>query len=370
MTTPNEAAQEVVATDDWNARVALIRKVPENFGTAQHAVIYSTIARKAYVPLLAPDSAYVHWLADYEVQPLQESYTKAHATTEGFTKVDEDSLRGVLGAEPTTLRIFRLLLGLTWPEFAATTAEVAEDFDTRAIGKDTIKAFEAGRQPTEAQARVLAAVIHHTMTGTLFPPARGTTRLKLQKPDTFEGWKTVREYAAHGVPLPVLLHQRHYGGAFRQLLDATSMQRGDVLEDAVEALVRGAGTPSVRTGSHNQMEIEQRFGLTVKPAPDFVFHDDADNLRAMLECKCANDGGTARDKAARFRSLRQESVRLGGVALFAVVAGLGWRRTADALGPVIRDTEGRTFTLPNLTQMLSVEPLSLLAGLVPTTETE
>ncbi|MGH8883840.1 MAG: hypothetical protein ACRDYX_01435 [Egibacteraceae bacterium] len=48
MTTPNEAAQEVVATDDWNARVALIRKVPESFGTAQHAVVYSTIARKAY----------------------------------------------------------------------------------------------------------------------------------------------------------------------------------------------------------------------------------------------------------------------------------------------------------------------------------
>lgn len=137
----------------------------------------------------------------------------------------------------------------------------------------------------------------------------------------------------------------------------------------MEALVRGAGIPYVRTGSYNQAEIEQRFGLTVKPAPDFVFHDDSDNLRAMLERKCANDGGTARDKAARFRSLRQESVRLGGVALFAVVAGLGWRRTTDALGPVIRDTEGRTFTLANLTQMLSVEPLPLLAGLVSTTET-
>jgi hypothetical protein len=34
--------------------------------------------------------------------------------------------------------------------------------------------------------------------------------------------------------------------------------------------------------------------------------------------------------------------------LFAVLGGIGWRRTADALGPVIRDTDGRTFTLATL----------------------
>jgi hypothetical protein len=47
------------------------------------------------------------------------------------------------------------------------------------------------------------------------------------------------------------------------------------------------------------------------------------------------------------------------------VAGLGWRRTTDALGPVVRDTDGRTFTLANLGQMLTVEPLPGLAGLAP-----
>jgi len=42
----------------------------------------------------------------------------------------------------------------------------------------------------------------------------------------------------------------------------------------------------------------------------------------MIECKIANDGGTARDKAARYRSLRQEAARLGGVPLFAVLDGV------------------------------------------------
>lgn len=360
MTTADETAQEIAATTDWNARVALIRKIPEKFGTAQHQSIYASVARDAYVPFLAPDFAYIHWTDDYELDSVQASYDAAHSATEGFAHVDERSLSQVLRQNPISLRTFRLLMGLTWQELAATTVTLAEEFDTHAIGKDVVKAFEAGRQPSSEQANLLAAVISRAITGTLFPESTEATRSKLQKPDTAGGWETVRTYAEHGVPLSVLLHQRHYGGAFRQLLDATSTRRGDVLEDAVEELVQQAGIPFIRTGSHNQSEIEERFGLTVKPAPDFVFHDSAGNLRALLECKAANDGGTARDKASRFRSLRQESGRLGGVPLFAVVAGLGWRRTADALGPVVRDTDGRTFTLANLPTMLTVEPFPAL----------
>ncbi|HSK80226.1 MAG TPA: hypothetical protein VLQ45_27475, partial [Thermoanaerobaculia bacterium] len=146
------------------------------------------------------------------------------------------------------------------------------------------------------------------------------------------------------------------GGSFRQLLDATSTQRGDILEDAVEELFQEKGVPFIRTGSHNQEEIARRFGLTVRPAPDFVVFDDSDTLRALLECKVANDGGTARDKAARYGTLRAEANRLGGTPLFAVLSGLGWRRTSDALGPVVRDTDGRVFTMPTLADMLLVQP--------------
>jgi hypothetical protein len=83
----------------------------------------------------------------------------------------------------------------------------------------------------------------------------------------------------------------------------------------------------------------------------------------MLECKYTNDGGTARDKAARFATLRTEGQRLGGVPVFAVLGGMGWRRTRDALGPVVRDTDGRVFTLGNLPEMLDTEPLPTLRRL-------
>lgn len=71
----------------------------------------------------------------------------------------------------------------------------------------------------------------------------------------------------------------------------------------LESLLKDAGVPYTRTGSHNQAEIASRFQVTVTPAPDFVVFDKGDSLKAMIECKAANDGGTARDKAARL--LRQ-----------------------------------------------------------------
>ncbi len=102
--------------------------------------------------------------------------------------------------------------------------------------------------------------------------------------------------------------------------------------------------------------------MTVHPAPDFVVFDSADTLRGMLQCKGANDGGTARDKASRFRPLREESLRLGGVPLLAVLGGLGWTRVNDTLGPVIRACDGRVFALANLDEMLTVQPFPHLIG--------
>ena len=47
--------------------------------------------------------------------------------------------------------------------------------------------------------------------------------------------------------------------------------------------------------------------------------------------------------------------------LLAVLGG--WARVNDTLGPVIRDTDGRVFTLANLPEMLTVAPFPSLLGL-------
>ncbi len=153
-----------------------------------------------------------------------------------------------------------------------------------------------------------------------------------------------------------------------QLLNATAEKRGDLIEDAVSALFDAHHVQYIRTGSHNQADIADRFEVTVQPAPDFVVYDQADNLRAMLECKGANDGGTARDKALRFARLHDESVRLGGIPLVAILGGLGWTRVNDTLGPVIRHCgSGAAQRAPLLqTSVLLVHPAYRTAALATT----
>lgn len=368
MPTPAEIAEAVEAAGGWNGRVAIIRTVPETFGTAQHAAVYAAIAERVYVPTLQPDFAYVHTREEYELVPLSAAYDLAFEATDGFTRVTREHLTQALVQSPSSLRVFRLLLGFTRSEFAETSALVADRQNLSPLGTARVGSIEEGRRIAAPEAVTCAAVIDLVMNRDpeLFPPTPvgSTLRLKIDKPDTANGWVTVREYAAGGVPLAIFLHQRAYGGAFRQLLDATSGERGDLVEDPVERLFLSERVPFLRTGSRDQSVIEQRWGLTVKPAPDFVLFDNrSDTLRAILECKGASDGGTARDKAARFRALRAEGQRLGGIPLFAVLAGIGWRRTMDALGPVVRDTDGRVFTLATLPRILDTEPVPGLRGL-------
>ena len=369
MPTPNEVAAAVESAPTWNARIAIIRRVPEEFGTAQHQDVYSAIARRFYVPTISPNFAYIHWRHEYELDRVASAYDAAKAYTDSFRNVSAADIEHALTERPATLQVFRLILGLTASELAE-TCKLAPVPAPAVVGKARIGNVEAGAKPSAAIARTLAAAIDAVMTGALYPSSTpgAELRSKIQKPDTARGWDSIRDYSDSGVPLAVFLHQRAYGGAFGQLLNATSQQRGDVLEDEVVKLFSSAGVPFIRTGAHNQAEIETRFGLSVRPAPDFVAFDARGSLRAMLECKGTNDGGTARDKAARFQLLRSESRRLGGVPLFAVLGGTGWRRTRDALGPVVRDTDGRTFTLATLAQMLDAEPFPSLKGIAPTVQ--
>ena len=131
------------------------------------------------------------------------------------------------------------------------------------------------------------------------------------------------------------------------------------------ARVRRSVSPTSRCDQQQARRHTRSAGHgAVRPAPDFVIFDPRSNtLRAILECKVANDGGTARDKAARFGRLREESQRLGGVPVIAVLGGIGWRRAADALGPVIASTDGRTFTVANLDGLLEVDPFPGLRDL-------
>jgi len=98
-----------------------------------------------------------------------------------------------------------------------------------------------GTAITEEQAHVVANALAQVMNGTLFGDPGDGLKSKQDKLDTSNGWESVRAFATSGVPFSLFLHQRHYGGAFRQVLDATSTQRGNLIEDAVETLFKENG---------------------------------------------------------------------------------------------------------------------------------
>jgi hypothetical protein len=361
MATPDETIEEIVAAPTWDQRVALIRLIAQRHGTGEHQRIFAEIARNAYVPHLAPDFAYIHESEFYEPETFRSAYVTASDSTNGFTDVNEDQLATVLKTSPKTLLVFRTMLGLAKSEFAQATKLVAEDEKGITAGK--VDSMEKDGNPvTETVAALVAKTVTQVMDGTLFGDPPGELRSKQAKVDTLLGWASVQSMASNRVPYADFLHQRHYGGAYRQVLDATSTKRGDIIEDAVEQLFLDNQIPYLRTGGHDQGEIAARFEIQVQPAPDFVVYDSSGTLRAILECKLVNDGGTARDKALRFERLRQESVRLGGVPLIAVLSGMGWTRVNDTLGPVVRDTDGRVFTLSTLPDMLLVSPFPSLVG--------
>ncbi len=361
MPTAKETIERIVEAPGWDQRVAQIRLIPQHHGTGEHAQIFAEVARLLYVPSLAPDFAYIHRAPFYERQYFLDAYEAAHRATDGFTCVSEDDLAKVLADAPQTLLAFRTILGLTREEFAHSTTLAGKPVGLQPLTSAKVDSMERTASSTnEAQARVAARTLRMVMDGSLFGEPPAGLRSKQAKPDTEHGWVSVHQYATNGVPFGLFLHQRHYGGAFRQILDATSTQRGDLIEDAVEALFMEQRVPFIRTGAHNQAEIATRFEVRVTPAPDFVVFDATGSLRAMLECKGTNNGGTARDKALRFERLRDESIRLGGIPLMAVLGGMGWIRVNDALGPVVRDTEGRVFTLSTLHSMLEVSPFPSL----------
>jgi hypothetical protein len=363
VTTAEETIERIVEAPGWNQRIAQIRLIPQRHGTGEHAGIYAAVARELYLEHLAPDFAYVHEAPFYEREHFLSAYDAAHTATGGFTRVEEEHLARVLEEAPRTLLAFRTILGLTKEEFAHSTTLAGAPLGLAPLSSGKVDAMERnGTSTTAAQARVAARALVTAIDGSLFGDPPAGLKSKQEKPDTEQGWQSVRHFAEEGVPYSLFLHQRHYGGAFRQVLDATSTRRGDLIEDAVEALFQQNRIPYIRTGAHNQEEITRRFEVRVTPAPDFVVFDENDTLRAMLECKGTNNGGTARDKALRFARLREESIRLGGVPLIAVLGGMGWARINDALGPVVRDTEGRVFTLATLTSMLELTPFPALVG--------
>ncbi len=121
-----ETVHKILTAPSWDKRVAQIRLVTHNHGTADHSQIWARVAREGYVPHLAPDFAYIHQAPFYETDYFRDVYATAVAATENFARVDPASLTRVLEDDPRTLLVLRTVVGLTKEKFAHSTTLVGE----------------------------------------------------------------------------------------------------------------------------------------------------------------------------------------------------------------------------------------------------
>ena len=77
----------------------------------------------------------------------------------------------------------------------------------------------------------------------------------------------------------------------------------------------------------------------------------------IIESKVAEDGGTARDKAARIRDAA-EAAKDRGLLPCAVVDGKGWSERPKALLDVVIATDGRTYSLTTLAHLLDIPEIA------------
>ena len=248
-----------------------------------------------------------------------------------------------------------MIIGLTHNELAVAVS--LTDPDARVSG-EALKKFERNPAPAQASPRherlatgIASAVTAAMSREILAVPSSAEAHFhsKLDKRDTRDGWSTVRADSA-GVPYSALLYQRYVGGVWRQVQDAYSEVKGDaVLEYPLRNLLDEHGIPyhHTRPGASGARETAERYGMS--PGPDFVIPDESPTLE--VESKVGEDGGTVRDKAARIKNMAT-AANDRGLKACALVDGKGWTERTAALLEVIVTTQGRTYTLSTLDQIL------------------
>lgn len=296
-------------------------------------------------------------------QAFAEAYRKLAVHTEDFTNVDQQQLVAALTASPDTLAPLRMILGFTYNELAQAMRLTRPGTRTRG---DTLKRFERSAPPHGAPTRqaelietIAATVLAIMERNILQIPASAQEffHSKLDKRDTIEGWRTVAANAS-GVPYSVLLYQRYVGGVWRQVQDAYSEVKGDrILENPIASLFDDQGIPYYRSasGASGAVRTARMFGLS--PGPDFLLPDDSPTV--AVESKVGEDGGTVRDKAARITSMA-DAAKARGLLACAVVDGRGWSERPNALADVVIATEGRTYSLATLPQLLDIPEIAAL----------
>lgn len=304
-----------------------------------------------------------------------DAYEVLKRHTHGFTELSEGKAMEAALENSRVICVLRTMLGMTPPEWAelarvefgadinqgpARTLDrkcrettnyvrtLVERHETRsararAAGGETLR---ASKSLMRIEALIRVAV--QFMTRGAPDDVDGMIH-RLDKVDTKEGERSLQHVAAEHVPYPVLLYERYLGRPFAAHRDAISELIGEIMENAIEDTLRGAGVSYRKT---KRAERIPGFGQ----APDFCIPDEI-HPSVVIEAKVTSDDGTARDKVARIKVLasqRDEHVSSGRPAyeVVACIDGRGFRQRREDMRQMLQILSGKVFTAATLDRLL------------------
>jgi hypothetical protein len=336
--------------------VFLTETSPREFVPHLEALLVE-VARR-YRTRLTPLYHVVPW-SERIIEPaaFREVFQETAKLTEGFAGITARRIAETITRFPRSLMVFRLITGYTSNELSDilltkldTTVQPQKLQEIeRAEAMDQIPG-PPGEEVIAKLGEALFGIVERTLMVLPKDLEPDRFRSRQDKIDTEKGWTSVNRCATQGVSLAELLYERYTGRPFAYVRDALSSQKGDILEDALERLLKDHRIPYDRITDNEAPGFQQ--------APDYALPHRQEPV-VVIESKLAEDGGTARDKASRIERLRHTCDRRG-IALMAVVDGKGFRRFNDVLLPIIRNTKGYTYTLETLPAIVDAEPIRRL----------
>ena len=321
--------------------------------------------------------------SNYMTMPLGKNFLTREDFQKGYRVLDQETASGTSITEQTLLSavekdsrcwvILRSMTGLTPPELGHAIQEAGklngEDIDAdqslmRSIdakSKQGKPLISNGKKPTRIDSVVRASMPHLASLLTTPPAKAPNTVHRLDKIDTERGSESIAEAFKEGVSYSELLYERVLGRPFASHKDSVSGQVGDFIEDALEELLKKHKVDYART---KPREVIKGF----EQAPDFRI--PADNPKVIIEAKVGEDDGTARDKVARVRTLRQNEDKKkpeDRCTVVAVIDGRGFAQRTKDLKRLLEATENHTYSLAEVDQLF--QPGGVLEPFLGTSKT-
>ena len=226
----------------------------------------------------------------------ERAYETLKRATNGFDRLQSETVLATVHQFPLTLTVFRTMLGFTPPEWAYVTAhrtgvEISQNFARSIDRKIRANPFSPLRLTRITAPRVEALVTIACELLSIPAPQTEEDKIhRLQKADSQEGLITIWSLSRLGVPHAMLLYERFLGRPFAGHRDSVSELVGNLLESAIAKVLDQYGIDS-----RQPKRAEKIAGFD--QTPDFIIPDEY-NPQVVIEAKVTEDDGTAHSGTA------------------------------------------------------------------------